>query len=164
MKQALMAQFHSTDNVTHLQVRGSETSSEAPPPYSSRPSSDAILSAESSDPSTIDSRTYTGPHRPWYQATSDVSLGGQLPTTTPTKAGGDQIQPYAVLHGELAPPTSQKSGDAKVKESIVRRTNSQTKSSYQGKQPVQPYAEPVRSSVASLGHAQESTTFFEVVV
>ena len=168
MKQALIAQFQSTDSMTHTQGRESDTS-EAPPPYSSRPSSDAVLSAESSDPSTIDSGAYSRidhQHRPWYQA-SNASLdsSGQLPTTKPplsTKAVGERIQPYAVSPSEL---TKQKAGEVELKESIIRRSNNPKKSSFQTKQPVQPYTEPtVRSSVASLGHAQESPTFFEVVV
>ena len=179
MKQTLMTQFQSVDHMaSRPRVPGRESNcSEAPPPYTSRPSSEAVLNSDSADSSMMDNAAYGGigdnQHRPWYQA-SDFSLDSSGPPTispapNTVNKTGEPIQPYAMIHNEHIPyPTHITSSTKLNNESsavITRRSsNNQQKPAFQGQPPVQPYAEPIRSSVASLGHAQGSPTFFEVVV
>ena len=179
MKQALMTQFQSVDHVaSHPRVAGRESNcSEPPPPYTSRPSSEAVLNSDSADSSMMDNAAYGGfgdnQHRPWYQA-SDFSLDSSAPSTmspapNTTSMAGEHIQPYAMIHNEHIPYPTNKTSSTKLKNEssavIMRRSsNNQQKPAFQVQPPVQPYAEPIRSSVASLSHAQDSPTFFEVVV
>ena len=153
--------------------------SEAPPPYTSRPSSETVPNDDSADSSMIDNATYGGidnQQRPWYQA-SDFSLDSSAPSTispTPNTANmpgveRNVIQPYAMIHNEHIPYSSHKASGIKLNDEsstvIMRRSsNNQQKQMPEFQAPVQPYAEPIRSSDASLGHAQDSPTFFEVVV
>ena len=182
MKQALMKQFQSVDHMaSRPRIAGRESNcSEAPPPYTSRPSSEAVPNSDSADSSMMDNAAYgrigDGQNRAWYQA-SDFSLDSSLPSTmspapnTTSMAGEHHIQPYAMIHNEHIPyPTNMTSTKKLNNESsaiITRRSSNnsqQQKPAFQVQPPVQPYAEPIRSSVASLGHAQDSPTFFEVVV
>ena len=174
MKHSILAQFQSTDSVTNTRGRESNCS-EAPPPYSSRPSSEAVLTADSADSAVMDNKYMEGRQRPWYQA-SNLSIDSNaqsnaLLTYTSTSSSsqaststdGGRIQPYAT-HNEHIPFSKHQTSGTSMKEShpvIARKSSNQQKPA---KAPAQPYAEPVRSSVASLGHAQESPTFFEVVV
>ena len=176
MKQVLMTQFQSVDHVaSRPRVAGRESNcSEAPPPYTSRPSSEAVPNSDSADSSMMDNAAYgEHQHRPWYQA-SDFSLDSSAPSTispTPNTMNktGEPIQPYAMIHNEHIPYPTHKTSSTKLNNEsntvITRRSsNNQQKPAFQVQPPVQPYAEPIRSSVASLGHAQDSPTFFEVVV
>ena len=175
MKQTLMTQFQSVDHMVRPRAGRESNCSEAPPPYTSRPSSEAVPNSDSADSSMMDNAAYGGignQQRPWYQA-SDFSLDSSAPSTispppNTTKMTGESIQPYAMIHNEHIPYPSHKPGGTKLNDPgavIMRRSsNNQQKTAFQGQPPVQPYAEPIRSSVASLGHAQDSPTFFEVVV
>ena len=176
LKQALMTEFQSAESVT--QQRGRESNcSEPPPPYSSRPSSEAVMLTDSADSSMADNGTYgrvDHQQRPWYQA-SDMSLDSNAqsnvhptPSPSPMKpASGRNIEPYAMIHNEQISYTQKKSSNSTVNESNARnvnQSNNQQRPGFQTKPQAQPYAEPVRSSAASLSHAQENSTFFEVVV
>ena len=181
MKHALMSQFQSVDHMTSCPTRvpGRESNcSEAPPPYTSSPSSEAVPNSDSADSSMMDNAAYgDSHHRPWYQA-SDFSLDSSLPSTMSPASNistGEHIQPYAMIHNKHIPyPTHHKTSTTKLNSNessavIMRRSSNnnqqqQQKATFQTQPPVQPYAEPIRSSVASLGHAQDSPTFFEVVV
>lgn len=184
MKQALMSQFQSVDHMSSRPTRvpGRESNcSEAPPPYTSRPSSEAVPNSDSADSSMMDNAAYgESHHRPWYQA-SDFSLDSSLPSTmspASNNSTGEHIQPYAMIPNEHIPyPTHHKTSTTKLNNNessaiIIRRSSNNSnqqqqqkqKATFQTQPPVQPYAEPIRSSVASLGHAQDSPTFFEVVV
>ena len=182
MKQKLMTQFQSVDHMpSRPRVAGRESNcSEAPPPYTSRPSSEAVLNSDSADSSMMDNAAYVGvgdtQHRPWYQA-SDFSLDSSNPSTmspappNTTSMAGEHIQPYAMIQNEHIPYPTHKTSSTKLNNEssalIMRRSSNnqqQGKPAFQVQPPVQPYAEPIRSSVASLGHAQDSPTFFEVVV
>ena len=178
MKQSMMAQFQSTDNVTTTRGRESNCS-EAPPPYSSRPSSEAVLTADSADSGVMDGKGYSGMdgrQRPWYQA-SDLSIDSNVQSNATltftstssssqasTSTDGGRIQPYATTINENMPFSKHQTSSTNVKDSHTVITRKSSNQQRQTKAPVQPYAEPVRSSVASLGHAQDSPTFFEVVV
>lgn len=172
MKQALMMQFQSTESVTQ-QHRGRESDcSEPPPPYTSRPSSETVVLADSADPSMADNAAYSGinhQQRPWYQA-SDMSLDSsalmnvhQASSPSPMKPAGGHIEPYAMIQNEHIPYTQNNSRSSNALDD--KQLNNQQKTGFQTKPHVQPYAEPVRSGNANLGPAQESSaTIFEVVV
>ena len=180
MKQALMAEFQSADNMTNSKGRESSNFSEPPPPYSSRPSSEGVLVADSAEQSTVDSGAYVGVDKqqhPWYQA-SNLSIDSDAQqnaaqtsssSQTSTSTDGERIQPYAMIHNEHIPyprhhkPTTSSSSIKESSNELVMRHHNQ-RSNTKTKPPAQPYTNPIRSSVASLGHAQESATFFEVVV
>ena len=66
MKQALMAQFQSTDGVTNTRRRESNCS-EAPPPYRSRRSSEQILDVDSDNSSMIYNSAYERFNHRLYQ-------------------------------------------------------------------------------------------------
>ena len=158
MKQALMMQFQSAESMTQQQRSRESDGSEPPPPYTSRPSSEAVVLADSANSSMTDSTAHSGAdhqRRPWYQA-SNASLDSNTPSPSPTRTPGGHIEPYAMIHNEHIPYTSRRSNTLDDK-----RLNNQQKSGFQKKQQVQPYAEPVRSS---NGPAHESATIFEVVV
>lgn len=161
MKQALMMQFQSAESVTQQQRSRESDCSEPPPPYTSRPSSEAVVLADSADSAVAD-KAAQHQRRPWYQA-SNASLDSNTPSPSPTRTPGGHIEPYAMIHNEHIPYTQNSSRRPNVLDD--KRLNSQQKGGFQTKQQVQPYAEPVRSSNANLGPAHhESATIFEVVV
>ena len=85
MKQAMMMQFHSADDVIHPHHHRESNASEAPPPYSSRRSSEAILDPPypvHDNGSMSDNEAYEGVNiqqpRPWYQADDALSIDSGL--------------------------------------------------------------------------------------
>ena len=124
MKQQLMAQFQSADDMaTHPRVTGPESSNDvcselpSPPPYTSRPSSDAILHMGSAgrDSPLVDNAAYGGishnESHAWYLYESDVSLNSSTPQTPPANASTkrpEQIEPYAMIHNEHIVPHPRK--------------------------------------------------------
>ena len=112
MKQTLMAQFQSADNMADPGNRESSFS-EAPPPYSSRPSSQAAaMYADFDNSSMIDNTAYEDANnhhhqRPWYQE-SDLSTQSRNSRSINTPPGTNTsthqpIRPYAMIHNEHIP-------------------------------------------------------------
>ena len=108
MKQALMEQFQSTDNVTT--TKGCESNyDEAPPHYSSRRSSEQILDSDSDNSSMIQNGVYEQTdrhHQPWYH--SEISADSSSahlrhPPSPGTIAASERIHPYAMIHNEHIP-------------------------------------------------------------
>ena len=165
MKQALMMQFQSAESMTQQQRSRESDCSEPPPPYTSRPSSEAVVLGDSADSSVADKAAHGGvdhQRRPWYQA-SNASLDSNTSSPSPTRTPGGHIEPYAMIHNEHILCTENNSRRSNTLDD--KRLNSQHKSGFQMKQQVQPYAEPVRSGSVNLGAAHhESSTIFEVVV
>ena len=155
MKQELMAQFQSVDHMASCPRAADQESSnpsELPTPYTSRPSSDAILHTESGrDSAMIDNAAYGGVNheqRPWYLYDSDVSLNSSTPQTAPVNnanAKQDQIAPYAMVHNEHIPHPHQKiNGGTNLNNSSAQfRSDSRQRSDFTQ---VQPYAEPGKLS------------------
>ena len=149
MKQELMAQFQSVDDMaTRPRAAAQELSNnnypEFPPPYTSRPSSEAILRQSESgrDSPMLDNAAYGGishEKRPWYE--SDVSLNSNTPQTTSTNASAkrEQIEPsYAMIHnGHNIPHSSWKGSGANVN----NNSNGHLRSDSRQESEITPHAE-----------------------
>lgn len=157
MKQELMAQFQSADDVATLPRVDPESSNDysklSAPPYTSsgRPSSDAILHTTDSsgrDSPMIDNAAYEGVNhnkqRPWYLYESNASLNSSTPQTVPANANNnitkrDQIEPYAVIHSEHVPHPSQKVNGTKF--NFNNNSGAQFRYNSRQRSEAQPYAE-----------------------
>ena len=138
MKQALMTQFHSAEDVIHPHHHRESNISEAPPPYSSRRSSEAVLDPYPSHDggSLSDNEAYEGVNfhqRPWYQA-DNVSIDSSMqqqhiaPLTSVSSPNVnttvERIRPYAMIHNEHIPydPSNRKATGTSPSESNLHST------------------------------------------
>lgn len=141
MKQELMTQFQLADQMaSHHRAAGHEPT----PLFTSRPSSETILHAESGrDSAMIDNAAYGGVNHkqhPWYLDDSDVSLTSSTPQST--AANTKQIEPYAMIYNEHIPYPSHKANDTNHNHSSAEfRCNSRQGSEFHAQTQVQPYAE-----------------------
>ena len=90
--------------VGHVQESHPRAALEPPPPYTSRPSSEAVeYASESCGSSMVDNAAYEDVSRqllPWYRSSSDASLNSRTATHSNAR---EQIQPYAMINNEHIP-------------------------------------------------------------